>query len=90
MQRSIQGKMWKLWYPETFCERITVKLALKNNQINTDNENEEEKVEDEWECEVSEAVQMTQPNYIAVTWPDDTFKSILLDQIINLTKRNNW
>ena len=78
MQRSIQGKMWKLWYLETFCERITVKLALKNNQINTDNENEEEKVEDEWECEVSEAVQMTQPNYIVVTWSDDTLSPYYL------------
>ena len=78
MQRSIQFKMWKLWYPETFCERITVKLALKNNQINTDNENEEEKVEDEWECEVREAVQMTKPNYIVVTWSDDTLSPYYL------------
>ena len=28
----------KLWYLGTFCERITVNLALKNNQNNPDNE----------------------------------------------------
>ena len=33
----------------TFCKRITVNLALKNNQSNADNENEEKEVEDEWE-----------------------------------------
>ena len=32
----------------TFCKRITVNLALKNDESNADNENEEE-VEDEWE-----------------------------------------
>ena len=34
---------------------------------NLDNENKEE-VEDEWEWEISETVQMIQPNYIVVTW----------------------
>ena len=50
----------------TFCERITVSLALKINQSKADNENEEEQVEDEWEWEVSEAVQMVQLNDILV------------------------
>ena len=40
----------KLWYLGTFCERITVNLALKNNQNNPDNEIEEDEIEDEWDC----------------------------------------
>ena len=31
----------------TFCERITFNLALKNNQSNVDNENEEQEVRNE-------------------------------------------
>ena len=61
----------------TFCKRITVNLALKNNQSNIDNKNEEE-VDDEWEWEVSEAVQMVQPNDTVVIWSDDTFNPYYL------------
>ena len=39
------------WYLGTFCEKITVNLALKNNQSNRDNENLEED-EDGWKWEV--------------------------------------
>ena len=42
----------------TFCERITVNITLKNSQSYKDNKNEEEEVENKWEWEVSEAVQM--------------------------------
>ena len=49
--------MWKSWYLWTFFERITVNSVLKNNHNNSDNKNEE-KVEDEGEWEISEAVQM--------------------------------
>ena len=42
----------------TFCERITVNITLKNSQSYEDNKNEEEEVENKWEWEVSEAVQM--------------------------------
>ena len=62
----------------TFCERITVNLALQNNQSNADNEDKEEEVEDEWEWEVSESVQMVQPNDIVVIWSDDTFNPYYL------------
>ena len=61
----------------TFCKRITVNLALKNNQSNIDNKNEEE-VDDEWEWEVSEAVQMVQPNDTVVIRSDDTFNPYYL------------
>ena len=57
MQHFIQRKMWKSWYLWTFFERITVNSVLKNNHNNSDNKNEE-KVEDEGEWEISEAVQM--------------------------------
>ena len=57
---------------------ITVNVTLKNNQSNADDENEEEKVEDQWEWEVSEAVRMVQPNDIVFIRSDDTFNPYYL------------
>ena len=66
----------------TFCERITFNLALKNNQSNVDNENEEQEVRNEWEWEVYEAVQMIQPNDILVIRSDDTFNPYYLIKLL--------